>query len=819
MSGATIEYSWKLENNISGETVTSMCLAPSTYGSSYYQNGFFFGTLGGRIFFVLEDLENGDNPLSFFYTNVTGYSGTLSGAIAGMTTDPAGKYLFFSAPSDGKLLRCPLGSFYNSGFETLNVDSNIYGAGANTGGIAINSQNRVYFVMSNGNGISYSDNYGNGFVNRLFLQPQGSNSIFEGLILSGDETRIYTGDNYTGNIYYYDFLSAQTSLQHGYAAPVETKLTSLAILSADDVLYTRTAGEAQGVYLFDTLRSTNICVAGGGSTTNTTFAQNYEFNNPSQILVDSQGVLYVLSEAVPGSQLFTRIKFNPFVRAPIVAPIPSPQFPNCGLPAPGNCKKVVTPFNPTTYWNLLSPQRIAIRRPGLAGCNSLANCYNTFVQLCPTIPPTRVNPNPPPIPPIIELPFFPVETPSIQALSTSKTTGSLPTLVSKILTPRPLQDFSGSMRSYYPMAFGPQGYIYFMTSTGTLNILDTSGGNTPPTLLRSVQQPTSVTGSPVIASSTGSVAFINDSQLLRTTDQFGNILYSYQLPSKSLYFNFNAGLLFIDTQSLLVTTYSNTIMGLDISTGNVRWTNTLGNDYFAGEISTDGISVFGGTANCNVASYSAVTGSNYWIYPTGLRNPIIRAPSITSTPNGNFMAFGNSNILKVIDCSPARSRNGLDVTITLSGIGSIASSGSPSVYTDRGGVTWLYFVSSQILYAAGGFFGTGSTTYIDSTGSQMGGNFWKSFESNILDATPIIDANEAVYVSANITATNTGRIYRYATPPASANPSVFPASPNYFQWGVPSSIATSPIISSQNKLFFNTWDSTTNKNYIFTIST
>jgi hypothetical protein len=819
MSGATIIYTFSIGNTISGETITSMCLAPSTYGSSYYQNGFFFGTISGKIYFGLEDLGNITSPLSLFTTEVTGYSGTLSGAIVGMTTDPAGKYLFFSAPSDGKLLRCPLGSFYNTGFRSLKPDSNIYGAGANTGGIAVNSQNRVYFVMSNGNGISYSDNYGNGFVNRLFLQPEGSNSIFEGLVLSGDETRIYTGDNYTGNIYYYDFLSAQTSLQHGYAAPVETKLTSLAILSADDVLYTRTAGEAQGVYLFDTLRSTNVQVAGGGSTTNTTFAQNYEFNNPSQILIDSQGVLYVISETLSDSQLFTRIKFNPFIRAPIVAPIPSPQFPNCGLPAPGNCKKVVTPFNPTTYWNLLSPQRIAIRRPGLAGCNSLANCYNTFVQLCPTIQPIRVNPNPPPPPPVVIPPFFPLETPSTQAVSIYTSTGSLPTLVSKILTPRPFQDFSRSMQSYYPMAFGPQGYIYFMTSTGTLNILDTSGGNFPLTLLRSIQQPTNVTGSPVIASSTGTIAFITNSQLLSATDQFGNVLYSYQLPPQSSYFNLNPGLLFVDTQSLLITAYSNVIMGLDISTGNIIWTNTLGNDYFAGEISTDGISVFGGTRNCNVASYSVVTGSNYWIYPTGLGNPILRAPSITSTPTGNFMAFGISNIIKVIDCSPARSRNNLDITVTLSGIGTIGSSAPPTLYTDRGGITWLYFVCGQKLYAAGGFFGTGNTTYIDSSGSQMGGNFWKSFESNVIATTPVIDGNEAVYVPGNLPETKTGRIYRYATPPATSEPSVFPASPNYFQWGVESSITTPPIISSQNRLYFNTWDSITNRNYIFTIST
>jgi hypothetical protein len=261
-------------------------------------------------------------------------------------------------------------------------------------------------------------------------------------------------------------------------------------------------------------------------------------------------------------------------------------------------------------------------------------------------------------------------------------------------------------------------------------------------------------------------------------------------------------------------------MGLDISTGNMRWSNSIANDYFSSQISTDGISVFGGTYQRNVVSYSVITGSNYWIYPTGLPSYIQSAPSVASTPNGNFMAFGVSNTIKVIDCSPARSRNNLDITVTLSGIGYLGT-GAPNLYTDRGGTIWLYFVSASRLYAAGGFFGSGSTTYIDSSGSRMSGNFWSSFESNVLSTTPVIDGNEAVYVtaSASLAGVNTGRIYRYATPPATSRPSVFPSSANYFQWGVESTITTPPIISSQNTLFFNTWDSVTNKNYIFTIST
>lgn len=789
MSGANVEYSSNLQVVLAGDKIASMCLAPSSFGFSYYWNNFFWGTSNGHLYLYNEGLN------SVTQVTVSGYTGTLSGSIVGLATDPAGKYLFMSAPSDGKLLRMKLSQFKSG---VLTVDSNIFTFGTNTGGISVNSQNTVYFISANGNAISTVDNYGQGLTNIVFQQPRGSNSIFQGLVLSPDETRIYTADYYTGNIYYFDFTSGQNDLQPAFAATATSRITSLANLTSTDVLFTQTQSAVPGVYLYDTVKNTNILIAGGGSNTVSSFAQNYQFINPNQIVVDPQGDLYITSLNPSGYQLFTKVVFNIFVRAPIAAPIPSPQFPNCGLPAPGYCKKVVIPFNPREYWGFAPAQKIPTKRPPAVAC------INTVTILCPTIPPSRVNPNPPPNPVEPTAPIYPVESATTQYTRCFTGTGIMNSLrgtsgaTSNIIS---IVDPSQST-SLKPMSFGPQGYIYMMTNGGYLNVMTTSGETVFPSFLYSNIR-TAPTSNVVVASATGLVGFVTNRGTINVINQNSSLVYTSNLNQQSA-----GSPLFVDSQNMFVYAVGNTIVARDTTNWEfVFWSNTLVNDQFASSLVTDGISIFVGTVGGNVISYSVADGSLYWSYSTG-NLPITQAPFTA----GNLLSVFSSNTIYVLNKTPTRFGGGADTVVTLSGVGSLLS--SPLLYTDQAGTTWLYFVTtSGIMYAAGGFLGV-QGAYVDATGGNMG-SFWKTADSNILsNVTPVIDGNASLYVS------YPEGIYRYHTSPTPTNPRAQDDQygGNYYSVVAGRSVYTSPIISSQNQLSFVAFSTTTGTNYIYTIS-
>lgn len=789
MSGAVVEYSLNLFTSLNGDKISAMCLAPSTFGFSYYWNNFFFGTSNGRIYIYNESASTVNR------VNVTGYTGTLSGEITSLATDPAGKFLFVGAPNDNQFLRLGLGGLVPGANVTLRSVGSIRAFGSNTGGVAINSQNTVYFVNAGGNAISTVDNYGQGLVNLVFRQPEGSNSTFTGLVLSADETRFYVADNYTGNIYYFDFTSGENTLLSATAASAQSRITSMAVLSSTGVLYTQTQSAIPGVYLYDTKENTNVIVAGGGSNTTSSLAQNYQFINPNQIVVDPQRNLYISSSSPTGAQLFTKVIFNPFIRSPIAVPIPSPKFANCGIPLPGYCKKIVIPFNPTEYWSFASPQRIPTKRASPAEVRY--SCVNTVTILCPTIPPSRVNPVPPvpPVPPIA--PVYPVETPTSQVTRSYVSTGVITSLrLSASYTSIVDPSFS---TTYSPLSLGPQGYLYLMARGGLLSVFDTSGGTRLPSLRYSFPQAGQVSR-PAVVSSTGLVAVITDLGTLNVIDSGGIVRYRSQLNQQVA-----GSPVFLDTQNLLIASYGNTIIARNTLDWTPVWSNIAATDQFSASLMTDGISVFAGTQGGNIISYSATTGANYWTYPVG-SIPVSNTPSIA----GNLMATCVSNVIHVINKTPTRLGGGADTLITLLGIGTLQA--SPLLFTDAVGTTWLYFTTTNgILYAAGEFLGV-IDAYIDENGGNIG-IFWRSNESNILEnTTPVIDGAGSLYVC------SPGSVYRYPTPPSSTRPIADnTATPNVYNipLGI-GNIYTSPIVTSQNRVSVVTFD--INKNYVVTIS-
>jgi hypothetical protein len=792
MSGAIVEYSSNFSSQLNGDLISAMCIAPSTFGFSYYWNNFFWGTSNGHLYLYNEGL-NTVTPIT-----VSGYTGTLNGPITSLTTDQAGTYLFMGAPDDNKLLRMKLSGFNVSGNSTINVDYNIFRFGTNTGGIVVNSQGTLYFVTANGNAISTVNNYGQGLVDVLFQNPTGTNSTLVGLSLTTDETRIYAADNYTGNIYYFDFTSGQNTLQEALAASAQSRITSLVPYTSNSILLTETLGNSPGVYLYDIVNNTNILVAGGGNNTVSEFAQNYQLINPNQIALDSQQNLYVTSLDPSGFQLFTKVSFIPLIRSTITAPVPTPQFPNCGLPAPGYCKKVVIPFNPTQYWGFSSPQRIATKRPPAVAC------INTVTQLCPTIPPIRVNPTPPPPVPQPVAPIYPVETPSTQATRPYSSTGFMRSLRQDQGSTWTSNLFvAPSSTGLSAISFGAQGNIYVRTP-GQINIFGTSGETVAPFPLQTILTPQTNNIFPVVASSTGLAAFDSGTSVV-VINQNGNTVYTSNLNQQV------AGApLFIDTQNMFVYAFGNTLTALNSTNWSVLWKQTLNGDQFKSSIVTDGISIFAGTLGGNIVSYSVPTGSFYWKYNVGPL-PVTSPPFIF----GNLLATYTSNKIFVINKTTNRLGGQGDSMLNLSGIGTLNA--PPLLFTDYQGITWLYFVTTnRILYAAGGFLGV-SGAYVDSAGGNMGGSsyFWRSGDTDVLsNITPVIDASGSVYVA------SPNAMYRYVTPPATPQPIANndQAGGNYFNPTLGTgSIYTSPIVSTNNQLSFITYKGS-GSNYIYTIS-
>jgi len=769
-----------------------MCIAPSLFGLRSYWNNFFFGTSNGNLY----NFNEGTNTIR--QVSVTGYTGTLNGPITGLTTDPAGKYLFLGSPSDGKLLRLRLSQFNRTG--SMSVDSNIYVHATNTGGIVVNSQNTLYFITADGNAISTVNNYGLGLVNLVYQQPVGGNSQFSGITLTQDETRVFTTDYYTGNIYYYDFISGQTTLQERTVASVDSRIQGLAVLSSNDILFTKTRSSVPGVYLYDIEMGTSVCVAGGGSNTLGTSARGYQFINPNQIVLDTNGNLYVTSLDPFGNQLFTKIVFQPFVRSTIAAQVPQQKFVNCGLPLPGFCKKAVIPFNPREYWGFAPSQRIPTKRASPADVR--LSCINVATILCPTIPPSRVFPggSNPPTPPVD--PVYPVETATTQYTQGFVSTGTMNTLrppsTISVVTVPDLQN----TRVITPLVFGPQGYIYSMTRSGILTVLTTSGQTVSPSVQFTFRQSAAVS-TPVVVSATGLAAFVTDPGTLIVINQNGTPVFSYAFNQQI------AGApVFIDTQYLLVVAYGNTITAWNITNWSNVWVSSLANDQFKSSLTTDGISLFAGTVGGNVVSYSVNGGSFYWSYSTGSTLPIQQPPFI----NGNLLVTFKPSSIYVIDKTTTRGGGANDSIITLSGIGSIQS--TPLLFIDEVGTTWVYFTTTaNQLYAAGGFLGI-ANAYIDANGGNVT-QFWRSSETNILPgATPVIDATNALYVCGT-----PGFVYKYIQPTTYPSTVMADNTVNGTVYNnVSGTIFTSPILSSQNQLSFTSYDSGLSNNYIYTIS-
>ena len=693
------------------------------------------------------------------------------------------------------------------------IDGDLYTLGDNTGGIAVNSVGTVYFVSDNGKALSLFGNYGVG-TNREYLFKQVQfGSAFRGLAMSPDDTRLFIADPYTGNIYSYDFGKSLTTLTTVKSLGPYSQVYSVAV-TTNNLFYNvvDTVHSNSGVYQYNFTEGISTCIAGAGTSTTTDIAENYKMYNPFNVTVDLAGVLYTASQTSSGAAIVTGITFYNIIRNPIAAPVPSPQFPNCGLPAPGNCKKVVIPYNPTTYWGFLPPNRIVSKRPALYGANSLANCDNTFYQLCPTIPPSRVQIVAGPPPAKVLLPNLASETSTIQ-YTTRFVAGGYRTnigyntsspAVNTIIIPQ-------SGQSIIPLTFGPLSEVYVTTRSGVLYQFTTAQGTQYPLSGLFYSCGTSITYPPSV-SPTGYVALIPDNNILTILNTNFQPVTAFQLgflaTGSPVCYSGAGG------TTTVIAAYGSTMSSFSPG-GSINWSASApSGDAFSTAPITDGLNVYGGTQKGNLVGYAITDGTLLWIAKNSAGTPVATTPTLF---NNTRLTYGSGNLIYSVDTVRTRAA---DYTITLSGIGQIVS--SPILKTISGS-TWMYFVTTcGQLYGCTGFDRIPNPV----VGQNANLSGWVSAETNILStSTPLIDSSGSVYVSTRNSSINLYPAYWQGTQllrSQSVNTGGISVSGTQFNVSIGTinvpTFSTSPMISRQNRVYALSYSNTNNTSYLYTVN-
>lgn len=693
------------------------------------------------------------------------------------------------------------------------VDGDLYQVGDNTGGIAVDPVGTVYFVSDNGKALSLFGNYGVGTNREYLFQQTQYGSAFRGLALSPNNQRLFIADPYSGNIYSFDFGKSLTNLITVKSLGSDSQVYTVAVTS-NNLFYNvvDTKHSNVGVYQYNFKEGVSVCIAGAGTSTTTDIAENYRMYNPFNVAVDLAGVLYTSSQTSSGAAMVTGITFYNIVRNPIVAPVPSSSFPNCGLPAPGNCKKVVIPYNPTTYWGLLPPNRIVSKRPPLYGANSLANCDNTFYQLCPTIPPSRVQIVTGPPPAKVLLPNLASETSTVQSTTRCVAGGYRNNIGYNTSSPAVnTLSVPNSGPAIIPLTFGPLSEVYVTTRSGVVFQCLTGQGTDYPNPGLFYVSGTSITYPPSV-SPTGYVAVIPDNNVLTILNTNFQPVTAFQLGflATGSPLCYSGG----DGTTTVVAAYGSTMSSFSPG-GSIGWsTSAPPGDAFSTAPITDGLNVYVGTQKGNLVGYTIANGTLVWIAKNSTGTPISTAPTLF---NNTRLTYGSGNLIYSIDTVRTR---GADFTITLSGIGQIVS--SPILKTVSGS-TWMYFVTTcGQLYGCTGFDRIPNPV----VGQNANVSGWVSAETNIVTtSTPLIDSSGSVYVSTTNSSINLYPAYWQGTQLLRSQSVVTSGTAQSgTQFNISTSSVnvplfyTSPMISRQNRLYALSYSNTNNTSYLYTIN-
>jgi len=596
-----------------------------------------------------------------------------SNQISALATDNGGLYTYIGMPGANALCRYSTTDVLsNSTIDTTTgTNSNIYTVGDNTGGVVVDSLGYVYFVAQSGISIRYLANYG--FDTNTTTLYSNTNPLytpaFYDLAFEAEQTRLFVTDNNNNTISYYDFIKDTGELAIYYQAPQNENYLSVYFDNNNNtVIGISLPGESIiRMRLTDTDLITDV--AGGGTDPNAVDPFQRQLINTRAVLSDTVNNLYFTTDiSGSNSSALVNLSFGFIERVGVSNYPPRQQFANCGLPAPGNCKRAHPTFSPREYWGWGSPNRKFLTPDPNLGCKL------TPYVACATI--LRLPPTPPPPPPIVipVVPVIPTERPTTQF---SDRRVSLATIASNATFSISYVVVSNTGIITGAPALSPVGDIYLAGSTGIVFKYNTSKDTVPlPRFSWSNNLGYGPVVQPIAVSTQGLVGVVAGTTLAMLDPSTGAVRWSNALPFTPV-----GSPAFLN--NMLFVAGSNTLESVD-SNGNTVWTlNAVGSgELFTTSPYVTGSSLYIGTSTGRMYSVSS-SGNIRWVYDT------LNGISIQSTPSlvtqGSRLVFGaGSNEFEVNSQNP-RSSN-LDVIVDFSNVSYIAS--SPAAFIDNvtGGV-------------------------------------------------------------------------------------------------------------------------------------
>jgi len=651
--------------------ITAMCVIPSVVDAT--RNIILVGTSTGKVYKYQPAI--GVVPVGL------GTEGSnFTSEIRAISTDPGGLYVFVGVPGNNALCRYRTTDIVvNNQVYSISgtSNSNIYTAGDNTGGIAVNSQGEVFFINQSGGTISYFGSYGYERVPNV--QYSAVTPIFtpdfRSLQFQTDENKLFVADNKLGLVYYYDFVKDTGALTTYFQYPpfenplsiyFDSNSNMFSALAADGLITVRTTGNN----LFTP-------VAGGGTDAITTDPGKLKITTPRALVADNVGNLFFPSDiSGANSSYLYNLSFEFVKRAGVTNYPPRQKSVNCGLPAPGNCKKPAPTFSPREYWGWGSPNRKFLTPDPNLGCTL------TPYVACATILRLPPPPDPPPPPPVVITPVVPTETPTLQFSERRVSLAPIPEITSNVITICG-DGLVGSGELLGAPAIGPLGEVYVGTSSGNL----VKYGTRSDTYFPRLEWSDSLPGGPIIISPSVSRkgvigAFAGNT--LYSVNPSGAIMWSCNLPSMP------AGSVAFDGPSMIAA-YGRYITYF-YSNGQAGWIDELQNpnEYFTVSPLIYASVIFVGT-NLGTMYCFDREGNNLWGYNTANGFPITTSPVPLS--QYSRLVFANGRTLYTINAQNPRKPQ-FDILCDISSITSIQS--SPVAIMDVSGASTI----SRIFFTA-----------------------------------------------------------------------------------------------------------------------
>ena len=424
-------------------------------------------------------------------------------------------------------------------------------------------------------------------------------------------------------------------------------------------------------------------------------------------------------------------------------------------------------------------------------------------------------PTPPvPSPPPLIQPVYPVTVTTRQYTDVAYATGyrssisvPAPTLLSISL------GFTAGYSSTQP-ALGPLGEIYSLEDIGTLTKLSNRVIST-----RTFGTQTS-DAAPVV-SMKGAVTVATNNGLLYRLNSDMATLQGYPINLGMQVFGTPANIT-NNAFDYIVAAYGNSLTAFDATSASAVWSSTTQTpgESFRTSVATDGISVFIGSDNQKIYSYTAETGTLNWTCSLAPGKGTLSypyTPYATSWYVG--VTFPNDSNIFIVSNTTVRV-TATDFTVSL--IGGIEISSPPVLSTDPAGNLWAHVLvragNTQKLYGIGGIFNASGVAFPYKY-------IWSNASGEEIPASykiPVLDSSGYIYTPSTYGVLN--QYYAYVATASAA----YEVTQSYVSQLVlngtstnpnpPIQVSQTPLITSQNTMYVVATNSGTTTKYLYTIS-